>query len=109
MSEIEKETSEVENSEADKAAFKMPPANFLGHISQLAMQALVYLGQIPHPVDQKTIKDMDQAKYLMDTLELLKAKTEGNLTDEEEDSFGKIMYDVRIKFVEASQEKEPQV
>lgn len=102
MSDVEKNVEDLSNEETPVQ--EMPPASLLGHISQLAMQTLVYLGHIPHPVDQETVVDMGQAKYLMDILEILKSKTEANATDEEKEAFGQIMYDLRVKFVEASQQ-----
>ncbi|HPN88141.1 MAG TPA: DUF1844 domain-containing protein [Candidatus Omnitrophota bacterium] len=75
--------------------------NFLNYISSLGLQAMIFLGELPHPVTNKTEKNTDQAKLLIDTLSLLKEKTTGNLTDEEKNLLEGMLYELQIKYVEA--------
>jgi hypothetical protein len=51
---------------------------------------------------QTTQKDLQQAKYNIDLLNVLKEKTKGNLTKEEEQAFENILYEVRMAYVEAN-------
>lgn len=63
----------------------IPPLDFGSLMLPFYTQAMVKLGQIPNPVTQK--KDdinIELAKRLIDLLDLLKEKTEGNLDKQEE-------------------------
>lgn len=75
------------------------PADFGLFISGLSMQALVFLGEIPNPVTKQKEPDLIQAKYIIDTLDMLKGKTKGNLSKEEEEGLEEIIYHLRIKYV----------
>src|SRR5215218_269811 len=61
-----------------------PPASFEMLITTLATEALVALGQMPNPLTNKAEMQPEQAKYLIDTLEVLQQKTKGNLTAAEQ-------------------------
>ena len=45
-------------------------------------------------------KDLEMAKQAIDTLAMLRCKTEGNLTDEEQHLLDTILYDLRIKYLQ---------
>ncbi len=82
-------------SEAEATAF----ANFL---LGLRLQALIALGQVPHPATQQLEYQPEQAQYLIDVLTLLQRKTVGNLTPEEQTLFDELLYELRMKFVQAT-------
>ena len=73
--------------------------NFGLFVYNMGMQALVFLGEIENPVTKRKEKNIPQAKYLIDTIELLKEKTKGNLTREEEQLMEELLYNLRLKFV----------
>ncbi len=73
--------------------------DFLGYIASLAFQAMVFLGEIPSPATQKTEKNLDQAKLLIDTLSILREKTKGNLTESESQLLETSIYELQIKYV----------
>ena len=75
---------------------------FSEFISSLGMQAFVALGEIPHPSSQETKTDLFQAKYLIDMIELLSKKTQGNLSAEEALMMKELLYELRMKFVQKS-------
>jgi hypothetical protein len=77
----------------------VPPSKFLGFISMLATQALVFLGAIPHPETGQTSTDLDQAQAIIDLLEVIEEKTKGNLTKDEEESLRQILSEARLAFV----------
>ncbi len=78
-----------------------PPmqANFGTLIAELAMQASLFLGEIPDPETNQPIEDLNRAKYLIDELGVLEQKTAGNLSPEEERALKSILYELRMKFV----------
>lgn len=74
-------------------------ANFLQFISGFAVQTLVHLGKMSNPVTGKNGVDLPNAKYSIDILGILKEKTKGNLTAEEEEYLSNILRDLRIEYV----------
>lgn len=61
-------------------------ASFMGLVSSLATQCMFSLGLIAPQGQQQVMVDLDQAQYLLDTMNVLLEKTKGNLTPEEEGS-----------------------
>lgn len=103
---IEKKVDESWKEQVDKGKVeentpeeKDLPVDFGLFISSLSMQALVLLGEIPNPATKQKEPDLSQAKYIIDTLDMLRQKTKGNLTKEEEEGLEEVIYHLRIKYV----------
>jgi len=79
--------------------------NFVNYISSLGFQAMIFMGLIPHPVTNETDKNLDQSKFLIDTLAMLKDKTKGNLNKQEEDLLHSTVYELQLKFVEVAKDE----
>lgn len=77
-----------------------PQINFLNYLSSLGYQAMIFLGQIPHPATNQTEKNLEQAKYVIDTLAMLRTKTKGNLSKQEEDLLNATLYELQMRYVE---------
>jgi hypothetical protein len=80
----------------------LPEANLKVFVSTLATQALVHLGFMESPVTGKRERDLEQAKYTIDLLQVLKDKTKGNLDADEQRLLDGYLYDLRMRYVEAS-------
>ena len=78
---------------------QMPPASFEALVTTLATEAMFALGQIPHPETGQAERRPQQARYLIDTLEMLAEKTKGNLTPAEERMLDTILHQLRMAFV----------
>lgn len=78
---------------------KMPPADFSGFIVSLAHAALVHLGEMPDPSSGIVSRNLEQARYTIDLIDMFVAKTHGNLTDEEDMLIKRVASDLKIKFV----------
>lgn len=85
--------------EGETTAPPMPEASLLTLVFSLYSTAQMCLGILPDPVTQKTFKDLTQAKYHIDLLEILQTKTKGNLTPEESQALESMLYDVRMTYV----------
>src|SRR4051812_39913593 len=70
--------------EGDDQDPTMPPASFEMLVTTLATEALMAMGQIPHPLTNKIELRRNQAQYLIDTLDLLREKTKNNLSPQEQ-------------------------
>ena len=80
----------------------MPPASFEMLLTMLATEALMALGQMPHPMTGERHVDRSQAKYLIDTIEMLHNKTKGNLTADEQQLIDSLLHQMRLVFVETA-------
>lgn len=83
----------------------LPPIDFPTFILSLATSAQVHLGAVPNPTTGKDERNLGLAKETIDLLAILKDKTRGNLTDEEERLFEHVLYDLRMMYVERNSEK----
>jgi hypothetical protein len=60
------------------------------------------LGEIEDPVSQKRAKNLPLAKQTIDLIGMLREKTKGNLTPDEEKLTENILYDLRVRYVKAA-------
>jgi hypothetical protein len=84
-----------------------PTINFASFILSLAATAAVHFGDRLEPgATEKGPVDLQAASQMIDILSLLEEKTRGNLTPEEQQLLEAILYELRLRFVEAqNQEK----
>ncbi|HTV03127.1 MAG TPA: DUF1844 domain-containing protein [Luteitalea sp.] len=75
---------------------------FLGYISGLVMAAAVYLGDQKDPMTGLTAVNLTSAGHAIDVLTMLQEKTRGNLSDDEERFLDGALYELRMKYVEAT-------
>ena len=78
----------------------MMSALFAHMIMQQSNIAMMMLGKVAHPETGKTMQDLDGAKLFIDQLEMLEAKTKGNLSKEEENLLKQALMSLRMAFVE---------
>jgi len=76
-------------------------ANFSTLIISIASSAAMSMGLAPNPQTQKTEKDLKMAQFNIDLLNLLKEKTQNNLTKDEEMFIKHVISDLQLKFVQA--------
>jgi hypothetical protein len=79
----------------------LPDASIASLVLMLATGAVQYLGLAPDPITKKPEANLDLAKHAIDTLEVLKEKTTGNLTDDEAELLGGLLHDLRLKYLAA--------
>jgi copper chaperone CopZ len=77
------------------------------HVFQLATAALVYMGAAKLPGNEKVEVNLPLAKLTIDTLDMLKAKTEGNRTADETSLFDDVLYQLRLSYVKAESGSPP--
>ncbi len=83
----------------NKDDFVPPEPDFNFFLSTLALQAAISMGDIPNPSNNQKEENLTQAKFIVDTLTMLKDKTIGNLSPEEDSLLDKLLYDLRMKYV----------
>ncbi|MBP7056844.1 MAG: DUF1844 domain-containing protein [Candidatus Omnitrophica bacterium] len=78
--------------------------NFTIFISGLMMEGVIALGDMEHPVTKKKEVSLTHAKFIIDTIAMLKDKTKNNLIQEEADMLESILYDLRMRFLDKSKQ-----
>lgn len=73
--------------------------------TNLATQAMVSMGMIPNPMTGKCVFLLNQAKHLIDTVQLIYDKTEGNRTAEETKTLDSVIHELHMLFLAAQEEK----
>ena len=72
---------------------------FLGLIHSFQAAAMQQMGKIPNPYTQKIERDLPQAKLSIDVLEMLQARTSGNLVGEESRFLQHVLTELRLNYV----------
>ena len=76
--------------------------SFAAFVLSLAHTAAVHFGDIPDPVSGHTSEaNLPAAQQMIDILSLIESKTRGNLTAEERQLLDQILYELRLRFIEA--------
>lgn len=78
------------------------PIDFVTFVFSLGSSALMHLGDAPNPETGRFEKNLPLAQETIDLLAMLQGKTQGNLTPEEERFLGGLLYDLRLRFIEAA-------
>jgi hypothetical protein len=79
-----------------------PSLSFPAFVLSLAHTAAVHFGDTPDPVSGAVApQDLVAAKQMIDVLALLEEKTRGNLTAEERQLIEQLLYELRMRYVEA--------
>jgi len=79
----------------------LPEVTFSAFVMSLNTSALFHLGEIADPETGALNQNLMLAKHTIDTLDILKEKTKGNLTDEEDNMLTKFLYDLKMRYVAA--------
>jgi hypothetical protein len=80
-------------------------ALFAQLVLQQSNMALMMMGKVAHPENGETIKDLEAARLFIDTLEMLEARTNGNLTKQESNLLKQTLMNLRLQFVESVGDK----
>lgn len=88
----------MENNINDKDS-QPPEPDFNFFITSISLQASIALGVLENPVTHKKEENIPQAKFLIDTLSMLKEKTKSNLDAEESSLLDTLLYELRLQYV----------
>jgi len=83
----------------------MPPLDFIAFIGSLGASALMHLGEKLSPEQPEMEVNLPAAQQMIDLLDMLKVKTAGNLSQEEQASLDNLLYNLKIRFAHASSVK----
>ena len=78
----------------------LPPATLSFLVTTLATQAMMALGEVPHPLTGKTELRLPEARHFIDMLTMLEEKTAGHRTPEESALLDHFLHQLRLAYVE---------
>jgi hypothetical protein len=73
---------------------------FVHLVMMFQIAAMQQLGKVMNPITNKIERDLDQAKFSIDTIAMLKEKTKGNLSPSEEEYLGKVLFELQMNYVD---------
>jgi hypothetical protein len=75
---------------------------FIEFVMMQAQNAALFLGQIPHPETGRGEVNLDMAKLFIDQLVMIRTKTNGNLSKDEQGVLANAISNLQMAFVEIS-------
>jgi hypothetical protein len=75
--------------------------DFSAFILSLSSTVLVAIGTLPDPISKEVKKNIPLAKQMIDVINMLKEKTKGNLTKEENELISSLSTDLKMKYLQA--------
>ena len=80
-----------------------PQLSFTAFVLSLASTAAIHFGDLADPISGETAEiNLEGAAQMIEILSLLEVKTRGNLTAEEREMLNQLLYELRVRFVQAS-------
>jgi len=92
----------------DMSAEEIQKRQFIGFVSLLANSAMQQLGKVANPFTGKTERNLDGAKATIDMIKMLKAKTRGNLSKDEEQVLDGNLTNLQLNYVDELKRSEEQ-
>ena len=82
-----------------------PHPDFKIFVSSVSLQATICLGLVESPVTGKKERNMKQAQFLIDTLDMIREKTKGNLLKDEEEFLEDAIANLKLNYSKIIQEE----
>jgi hypothetical protein len=80
-----------------------PQLSFTAFVLSLASTAAIHFGDLPDPISgERAELNLEGATQMIEILALLEQKTRGNLTGEEREVLNQVLYELRMRYVEAA-------
>jgi hypothetical protein len=80
-----------------------PQLSFTAFVVSLASTAAIHFGDLPDPISgERAELNLEGATQMIEILALLEQKTRGNLTAEEREVLNQVLYELRMRYVEAT-------
>lgn len=94
---VTEETHDPSTAASDRSAI-----NFVGFVLSLAHTTAVHFGDVANPLSgAKAEANLAAAQQMIDILALMEEKTRGNLTAEERQLLEQVLFELRLRYVEA--------
>ncbi len=98
IEEPKPEETKPEETKPEEGAEDIPVPDFSSFVFSISTTVLMDLGEIEHPINKEKKVNLRMAKHSIDVLDMLKDKTEGNLTDQESALIVNILSDLKLRY-----------
>jgi hypothetical protein len=78
----------------------LPKIDFVTVLFSFVHTALIHLGDMPDPVSKSKAENLEGAREMIEILELLQEKTNGNLNQQEQQYLESALFDLRMRFMQ---------
>jgi len=85
---------------------KLYEIQFVQLIFSLKTSAIMQLGKIANPLTGKIERNLNEAKYTIDMLNMIKEKTKGNLTDDEKKIIDDAVFELQMNYIDEVKKEE---
>ena len=79
---------------------------FIHLVNTFVQSAWISLGKVKNPVSDELEKNLDQASYYIDLLDMLQTKMKGNLSEWEEQYILHSLSELKLNFIDEKKKKE---
>ena len=73
---------------------------FMQIIMQNQQLAMISMGKLKNPMTDKIERNLEYSKFAIDTLDMLKEKTKGNLSDYEDKFLTEVIRELKLNYVD---------
>ena len=88
---------------SDQAETDTQALSFTAFVLSLASTAAIHFGDLADPISGQRIEpNLEGASQMIEILALLEQKTRGNLTAEERQVLEQVLYELRLRYVDAT-------
>lgn len=84
----------------DSSQTQVPEVSFSSLVLTLSTSAWVAMGKVADPLTGEVKKDMNGARYTIDLLVMLREKTRGNLSEEEQKFLNAVIGELQANYAE---------
>jgi hypothetical protein len=100
-----KETSTKADEQNNVRDAYLPEVNFSNFMLSLSTTVMYHFGDFPDPVTNESVRNLQAAKHTIDTISMLKMKTEGNLDANEKNLLDGLLFELRMRYVKETSSK----
>jgi hypothetical protein len=102
----EKENMKQQAEQQQGAQEDYPEASFSSIVAGIGVQTAMSLGQVENPSTGQTEVDLQQAQHLIDSLKILKEKSEGNRTRQEDQHLKSLLKELQMQYVQEAKKRD---
>ena len=82
---------------------------FIHLVNTFVQSAWISLGKVKNPVSDELERNVDQASYYIDLLDMLQTKMKGNLSEWEEQYILHSLSELKLNYIDEKKKKNPEV
>jgi hypothetical protein len=75
-------------------------ALFMQLVIMFQQAAWAHLGKVPNPMTEKIERDLEQARMSIDMLDMIKARTQGHLSDDENNLLDHALRELKLNYID---------